>query len=362
MATHGLAVASRIVLSAAILLVLSRQVRMLKHCNSSRSIRRFLHLAFLACAAGFATASPLHSQEAIELPSATFEDLRQLAMREAGKPQKVAARLTLPDAAQARAPAVVIVHTLAGYQDANEGWHAQEFRKAGFATLTFDTFASRGLNPSSAGGAALGLFASGVADAYAALRFLADHPKIDPAKIAIVGFSFGGEVAHLTALRSFQAARAPGNQRFAAHVATYPAGIHAANADGYSGAPVLMLVGGKDDNLPLTKVQALLDYGKQASTPFPVEARIYPEGLHAWTVSTLGGARFYPRFGSTKLCPYILLQRGGAAQLINGEARPFDPHVMDQCMRTAQGYTMGFDRTLRDQSMADTIAFLRRSL
>jgi dienelactone hydrolase len=326
-------------------------------------LKMYLRLfAVLAFAVSPAVASGVRAQEAIELQSATFEGLRQLAMREAGTPQKITARFRLPDEAKDRYPAVVVVHTLAGYQETNEGWHAAEFRKAGFATLSYDSFASRGLSPASAGRADLGLFASGVADAYAALRFLAAHPKIDPARIAIVGFSFGGEISHLTALRSFQAARAPENQRFAAHVSYYPAGIHAAGAEAYTGAPVLMLIGGKDDNLPLAKVQGLLDYGKHGATPFPVQARIYPEGLHAWTVSTLGSARFYPQFGSTKLCPYILLQRTGAAQLIGGDAKPFDPHVMDQCMRTAQGYSMGYDRALRDQSTADAVAFLKQTL
>lgn len=318
--------------------------------------------ATLTCATYLAAGSAVRAQDAVELPSATFDGLRQLAAREAGKPQELAVRFRLPNEARERYPAVVIVHTLAGYRDSNEGWHAEAFRKAGFATLTFDSFASRGLNPASAGRADLGLFASGVADAYAALQFLGAHPKIDPARIAIVGFSFGGEVAHLAALRPFQSARAPDNVRFAAHVAFYPAGIHAAGAAAYTGAPVLMLLGAKDDNLPVAKVQGLLDYGKRAAAPFPVEMHVYPDGAHAWTVSTLGPVRFYPQYGSTKLCPYILLERTGAAHLIGGEARPFDPHVMEQCTRTAQGYSMGFDSALRDQSAADAIAFLKRAL
>ena len=324
-------------------------------------ISRFLRVIVLACAAGLAAVPGVRAQEAVELQSATLDGLRQLATREPGKPQKVAARFKLPDNARERHPAVVIVHTLAGYQNSNEGWHADEFRKAGFATLTFDSFASRGISPATEGRADLALFASGAADAYAALRFLVAHPKIDPARIAIVGFSFGGEVAHLTALRQFQAALAP-NNRFAAHLSYYPAGIHAAGAEAYTGAPVLLLLGAKDDNLPIAKVQGLIDYGKRAAPSFPVEMRVYPEGVHAWTVSTLGATRFYPQFGSTKLCPYILLERTGPAQLVRGEPRPFDPHVMDQCMRTAQGYSMGYDRALRDQSTADAIAFLKRAL
>src|SRR5215475_14454846 len=35
---------------------------------------------------------------------------------------------------------VIVVHTLTGYRDANEGYVAAELRKAGFATLTYDSF------------------------------------------------------------------------------------------------------------------------------------------------------------------------------------------------------------------------------
>jgi len=41
------------------------------------------------------------------------------------------------------------------------------------------------------------------------------------------------------------------------HIAYYPAGVFGATAEqgAYTGAPILMLLGGKDDNLPVAKVQ-----------------------------------------------------------------------------------------------------------
>ena len=50
-------------------------------------------------------------------------------------------------------------------------------------------------------------------------------PESTPSRIAIVGFSFGGEVALLTAFERLHAALVPGDVRFAAHVAYYPAGV-----------------------------------------------------------------------------------------------------------------------------------------
>src|SRR5262249_46516296 len=137
----------------------------------------------------------------------------------------VHADVRFPDETKVPHPAVVIVHTLGGYLESNEGRFAAELRKSGFATLTYDTFASRGTTGLAIPRAGPGLWPSGVADAYAALRLLAAHPQVDAGRIAIVGFSFGGEVAHLAALGQLRTALRAGQDRFAAHVAFYPAGV-----------------------------------------------------------------------------------------------------------------------------------------
>ena len=81
-------------------------------------------------------------------------------------------------------------------------------------------------------------WASAVAEAYAALKLLANDPRIDASRIAIVGFSFGGEVAHLSAFERLRAALVPGELRFAAHVAYYPAGVYGLQAQqDYTGRP-----------------------------------------------------------------------------------------------------------------------------
>jgi dienelactone hydrolase len=302
--------------------------------------------------------------ETASFQSGTYTDLRQLLTREAPTSTiKIPAALAFPDAATTRHPGVVVVHTLGGYQEANEGWHAAEFRKAGFATLTYDSFAARGMS-TPAGGASPGDWASAVADAYAALRLLADHPKIDADRVAIVGFSFGGEVAHLTALASLRGALLSGTVRFAAHLAYYPAGVYAAAAEGgaYTGAPILMLLGERDDNLPVAKVEGYLTYAKTLGAPAPIDVKLYRGGQHAWTVSTLGPLRFYPQYASMRQCPFILLGSRGPALLINGRAEPFDPKTIGSCLREGQGYSMAYDAELRARSTADALAFLRRQL
>ena len=82
--------------------------------------------------------------ESIKFQSGDYADFRQLVSREAATTTvTIAGTLTFPDEARDRYPAVVIVHSIAGFQEANEGWHAAQFRKAGFATLTYESPAAR---------------------------------------------------------------------------------------------------------------------------------------------------------------------------------------------------------------------------
>ena len=156
---------------------------------------------------------------AVTFQSSTYSDMRQLQAREAVTAAvTVKANLGFPEQMRDRYPAVIVVHGLGGYRDANEGFVAAELRKAGFATLTYDSFAARGTTGAALQGSP-GYLPPGVADAYAALRLLSGEPRIDPDRIAIIGFSYGAEVAHLTAFETLRSALNPGPGRFAAHVA-----------------------------------------------------------------------------------------------------------------------------------------------
>jgi len=308
--------------------------------------------------------APQAGTTAITFQSATYSDFRQLLTREAATGTvTVQASLGFPEAKKDRYPAVIVVHTLGGYRDANEGYVAAELRKAGFATLTYDSFAARGTT-GAAMSASPGYLTAGVADAYAALRRLASEPRIDADRIAIIGFSYGAEVAHITAFESIRSALNPGPGRFAAHVPFYPAlsfGV-IAERGAYTGSPVLMLLGGKDDNLPVAKAESYLAYARASGHPAPIDTVIYPGAYHAWTVPDLTTLRFYPELVSTKKCPVILLGPDGPTFLIDGQAKPFEPGFIGTCMREAPGYSMGFDAAVRTQSIADTVQFLQRNL
>jgi acetyl esterase/lipase len=149
-----------------------------------------------------------------------------------------------------------------------------------------------------------GYLSAGVVDAYAALRMLAREPKIDASRIAIIGFSYGADVAHLAAFELFRSALDSGQGRFAAHVAFYPAGNVGATPEAgvYTGSPVLMLFGEKDDNLPIAKIENYLAYARAAGHPAPIETVIYPGAYHAWTVPS-DDAALLPRIRQYEKMP-----------------------------------------------------------
>jgi dienelactone hydrolase len=327
-------------------------------------MRRCLLTAVTALVVAASTAQV--NAETVMLRSGSYADFRQLVSREAATTEvSITATLSFPDAARDRYPAVVIVHGLGGYLESNEGWHAAEFRKAGFATLTYDSPTARGMRQGSSTGSRGGPpWVSAVAEAYSALRLLAGDPRIDASRIAIVGFSFGGEVAHLAAFERLRAALVPGQDRFAAHVSYYPAGVFGVEGgpEAYTGAPILMLLGEKDDNLPVAKAEEYLTYARSAGPAPPIDVSIYPGAYHAWTIPGLGAARFYPQYPSTRKCPYLLLGPSRPALLISGREAPMDPSVMQACLKDGQGYTMGYDESARAKSTRETVDFLVKGL
>ena len=327
-------------------------------------MRSYLLAAMTTLVAAASTAQV--NAETVMLRSGSYADFRQLVSREAATNEvSIAATLSFPDAARDHYPAIVIVHGLGGYVESNEGWHAAEFRKAGLATLTYDSPTARSMRQGSSTDSRSGPpWASAVAEAYAALTLLAGDPRIDASRIAIVGFSFGGEVAHLAAIEPLRAALVAGQNRFAAHVSYYPAGVYgvAAGPGAYTGAPILMLLGEKDENLPVAKAEEYLTYARSAGPAPPIDVSIYPGADHAWTIPSRGAARFYPQYPSTRKCPYLLLGPSRPALLISGREAPMDPSAFQTCLKNGQGYAMGYDEAARAKCTRETVAFLVKAL
>lgn len=198
-----------------------------------------------------------------------------------GETVNIVGHLFLPEGT-GKVPAVVLVHGSGGVYSAELDFWPRQFNAAGIAVFTLDLFAPRGVQ-STADDQSLVPFAADTADAFAALKLLATHPRIDAKRIAIMGFSRGGIATVRTAVEKIAASqKLPDGLRYAAFIPTY-AGACAnlfrlvVKPGVFSKAPMLFIHGDADDYTPIAPCQDYADKIGKAGTP--VEFLVL-EGAH----------------------------------------------------------------------------------
>lgn len=152
--------------------------------------------------------------------SVTLTDSDLLAGRD-GKPVSITGKLRVPEAANGKLPAIILLHGSGGVGGAGstiDGW-SKELNQLGIATFASDSFAGRGITSTVMDQTQLSRL-NMVVDAYRGLNLLAQDPRVDPNRIAVMGFSRGAQSALYSAMNRFSGL-ANNNVRFAAHVVFY---------------------------------------------------------------------------------------------------------------------------------------------
>ena len=176
-------------------------------------------------------------------------------------------------------PAVVLAHGCAGNLNVERAWGSL-LRQWGYATFVIDSFSARGLTEVCGQGMKLSPLQR-VPDAYGALRLLAAHPKIDPQRVALMGFSHGGALTMLASTAWAKETYAPdGAPSFRAFFPFYPN----CNADFPErkrvSAPVRIHTGEADDWTPAKPCAALAAALKALRQD--VGITVYPGAHHAF--------------------------------------------------------------------------------
>ncbi len=154
------------------------------------------------------------------------------------------------------------MHGSGGVYNAELDFWPKQFNAAGIAVFTLDMFGPRGVQSTYEDQSKVP-FPADTADAFAALRLLATHPRIDAKRIAVMGFSRGGIAALRTSVERIDAARKlPEGLRYAAAISTYGGGCTGVfrlvvKPGVFSKAPILFLHGDADDYTPIAPC---LDY------------------------------------------------------------------------------------------------------
>jgi dienelactone hydrolase len=218
----------------------------------------------------------------IALRSLNPVTLREVA---SAKPVDVPAYLTLPptDIGQP-GPAVVIAEGLGGLKASRECSYGERLAEAGYVTLVPNSFGARGFGKMPHTWRALGVTeAQMLADAFASLSFLARHPAVDASRIGIIGFSYGGMTAVLTAYRQLQQLFRPamgGDFTFAAHASYYGCSVPRLDDPTTAGSPVSIFLGECDRNVSVERTRAITEDLRRGGSE--VDLQVFPGVYHQW--------------------------------------------------------------------------------
>lgn len=247
-------------------------------------------------------------------------------------------------------PAVILLHGSNGAAKSTAAFRWRDFlNRMGIATFRLDSFGGRGIDEVETDQSRLSFFAQ-FYDTYRAVDVLATHPRIDPSRIAVMGFSRGGSAALYTSMRRFQTLHGPAKAHIAAHLSFYPAcNIHFVDELDIADAPVREFHGGADDTTLAATCHdyfTLLDAaGKDAVMTE------YPGAHHGFDNPDTRFVSVIQSAQSSRHCQ----RREEDGKIINVETgKPFT--FNDACMEL--GSTVGYDKTATEAAQATVKKFL----
>jgi dienelactone hydrolase len=288
--------------------------------------------------------------ELLPVQTLTLTDQQFLTGDSSGKPTAIVGQLGIAQGA-GRLPLVILQHGSGGFGPNIEYW-SRELNAAGISTFALDGFTGRGLEEVNSNHALLGRL-NFILDIYRSLDVLAAHPRIDPQRIALMGFSRGGQATLYASLKRFQRMWNKSGVEFVAYLPFYPDCMttYICDADAES-RPIRIFGGALDDYNPISVCKGYVERLKAAGQD--VELTEYPNASHAFDNPLAPQpAAVFPTFASVRNCR-IEEEPGGV--LINLETKqPFT--YRDACV--VHGVHVGHDPVATEAATTAVKTFLR---
>jgi dienelactone hydrolase len=281
----------------------------------------------LAAGPSPATAQRVARTEVWPVPSMNLSTEQFLRGDKNGKPVTLAGMLQIPKLGPEKLPAVILIESSGGIGSAEEKW-AQTFNAMGIATFVLDSFSARNLYNTVDDQSQLSYVVM-MLDAYRALGVLAQHPRIDPRHIAIMGFSRGAVAAVYSSSDRFRKMYAPQNVRFDAHIGLYtPCNVVYRDEEKTTGKPIRLFHGIADDYDPVAPCRTYVAKLKAAGADAVLTE--YPGADHAYDEAPLTRRVQLPRAQTTRNCA---LAENGNGQVVNsrtGKVFTFDDPCVER--------------------------------
>jgi dienelactone hydrolase len=318
-----------------------------------RGIIHFCLAAVLVSAATVAAAQnvPFARMEIHPVQSVTLTGDQFLTGDRNGKPVTLAGELRLPKPGTDKLPAIILVHGSGGLSASPDAW-AREFNAIGVAAFILDSFAGRGIVSTVNDQSQLNSLAMMV-DAYRALAILAEHPRIDRDRIAVIGFSKGAVASVYSSNRRFRELYGPPGVEFSAHVGLYtPCNVAYDEDDRTTGKPVRLHHGIADDYVAIAPCRDYVARLKQAGAD--VALAEYPDAHHAYDNPVYTTPLKIPTGQTTRNC---LLKEAAKGVILNAKSgQPYDI-ATDPCVE--KGPQIAYNATAHQATVAGVKDFLK---
>jgi dienelactone hydrolase len=262
--------------------------------------------------------------EAIPIQSLTVSDEQFLKGDAYGRPTTIAGVLRVAQGS-GRLPLVALVPGSGGINPGADVWDRQ-FEAMGISTFMLDSFAGRGIVSTVVDQSQLGRL-NGIIDLYRALAVLAAHPRVDPNRIAIMGFSRGAQTTLYSSLKRFQKMWNAGGIEPAAYIALYPPCVTTYIGDtDVSDHPIRVFHGIADDYVEIEPCRAY--FARLKGTAKDIQMTEYPDTWHAYDVPSFPPTPTVVQNGQTTHC---VLKEELIGKIINTTTqKPFT--YADECV------------------------------
>jgi dienelactone hydrolase len=288
-----------------------------------------------------------------QIQTLTLSDQQFLNGDTGGKPVTITGQLRIAQGS-GRLPVVVLQHGSGGYLANIDVW-SRELNELGISTFALDSFTGRGLTEVNSNQALLGRL-NFIVDLYRALEVLASHPRVDPRRIVLMGFSRGGQATLYASLKRFNRLWNKSGVEFAAYVPFYPDCMTTYISDTeVADRPIRIFGGTLDDYNPISACKTYVERLRAAGRD--IEVTEYPNAAHAFD-NPLGAqpAAVSPKFESVRNCK---IREETEGLLINAETKqPFS--YKDACV--VHGPHLGYDPAAAQAAKTSVKAFLKAVL
>ena len=222
--------------------------------------------------------------EIYAIPSLTISDQQFLTGDANGKQVTVAGEFRIAQGS-GKLPVVVLMHGSSGVGAGMDPW-VRHFNAMGISTFVIDGFSGRGLTAVGPNQALLGRL-NFIVDIYRSLEILGKHPRVDPDRIVLMGFSRGGQAALYASLERFHKLWNKSGAQFAAYIPFYPDCSTSYATDTETVArPIRIYHGTPDDYNPVSSCKAYLARLQDAKRD--VALTEYPDSAHGFDAGLLG--------------------------------------------------------------------------